>query len=52
MSFFISVYAFSAADNIALLEAHIISVYYGDGILVKLPQGETMLIDGGTDECG
>jgi hypothetical protein len=49
----ISVHAFSAADNIALFKIHIIiPVNSGDSILLKLPLGETMLIDSDTDECG
>jgi competence protein ComEC len=36
----------------ALLEAHVIPVGYGDSILLKLPQGGAMLIDGGAVEYG
>ncbi len=49
---FISVHAFSSSNNAALFEAHFIPVNYGDSILLKLPQGETILIDGGAEEYG
>lgn len=48
---FISVHAFSS-ENATLFEAHVIPVNYGDAILLTLPQGGTMLIDGGTEEYG
>jgi hypothetical protein len=38
--------------NANLFGAYIIPVNYGDSILLKLPQGETMLIDGGAEEYG
>jgi competence protein ComEC len=49
---FISIPALSSPAHAALFETHVIPVNYGDSILLKLPQGETMLIDGGTEECG
>jgi competence protein ComEC len=49
---FISVHAVSSPQNAALFEAHFIPVNYGDSILLKLPQGETILIDGGAEEYG
>jgi competence protein ComEC len=49
---FIPIHVFSSSDDIAFFEAHVIPVDYGDSILLKLPQGETMLIDGGAEEYG
>lgn len=51
-SLFISIHASSSPENANLFEAHFIDVNYGDSILLKLPQRETMLIDGGTEEYG
>ena len=49
---FIPLHVLSSSDDIAFFKAHVIPVDYGNSILLSLPQGETMLIDGGTDECG
>jgi competence protein ComEC len=49
---FIPIHVFSSSDDIAFFKAHFIPVDYGDSILLKLPQGETMLIDGGSEEYG
>ena len=47
-----SLHAFTSSNKAALLEAHFIPVNYGDAILLKLPHGGAMLIDGGTEEYG
>lgn len=48
----ISIHSPSSSVKADLFEAHIIPVNYGDAILLKLPQGETILIDGGAEEYG
>ena len=49
---FVLLHAFSYPEKSTFFEAHFIPVDYGDSILLRLPQGGAMLIDGGTEEYG
>lgn len=49
---FIPLRSLPSQSNTALFEVHFIPVGYGDAILLKLPRGGAMLIDGGTEEYG